>query len=409
VAYGLGTFSLLAVDAMQSGNADVGEAAAWALLRSLIFIVGPLSVLGLDQALIRRRLDTRVVFGWPLLHIAGISLLAWPISVRSGTALAGWIPVLGAGLYGVQLLAAGVLRSRFQVARSVMSVHLWKFFLFSIIAGGLALDQAFSPLVVTVACLMSGAVVVPLYFTGRQAAKARKAFAPESSDLGGQYRVAVRFTLTSVLASGSVFLDQVILNMAGELQASQVWLRHVTFFTAPLVFSAGYLANVLAPMARANAVALQSRWKIVTTAFFALGVALALLSLPVGLLAASVMIPNADLDARLIAATLFLGLVRFIQLLPSVVVGMFSSTRQLDSLTRWGVIGLVLMVPVYLGSSRLGISPEISIFLSALIGLGARVAAGLIWTFRLLRSTEPLNPAAAFGPAPDDRRPNAGS
>jgi hypothetical protein len=121
------------------------------------------------------------------------------------------------------------------------------------------------------------------------------------------------------------------------------------------------------------------------------------------------MIPNADLDARLIAATLFLGLVRFIQLLPSVVVGMFSSTRQLDSLTRWGVIGLVLMVPVYLGSSRLGISPEISIFLSALIGLGARVAAGLIWTFRLLRSTEPLNPAAAFGPAPDDRRPNAGS
>lgn len=386
VVYFLGTGSAFIADLYLSQTLAQQDLANWAFARSVIFIGASVCLVGVDQALLRTQMQTRTLLMGMLKQVGMLGPLVGGFAIAVGGLRVGLAAAIGAVSLSVLAALSGLHRSRFRIFRSHITVQLWKspFLIASVIL--VTTQQA--------AIIPTGAAVVLVVWLLIAARHAMR-----ETDAGGTgvaFRdllpVGRRFWIAALIASGMQYLDQLLLNMGGTDASSANYFRYTALFAALTFFITGFAANILNPYLRQHTHSVKSLLPKLAVAVFAASLLSGVLAAGVGLLLSRALgsFPG-GLNMRLVVLVCTIGALRLAYLLPSAIVGVFGSHRQLTNFLVLNSTTLISFGLLFLLFTEMAwLSDEYAVAIAALISSVARLSFSSALAFTIISSDEPL-------------------
>lgn len=378
VIYGLGLSSLLLCDLIISRFFDLHVVAEWALFRSLVGSVALIPLIGLDQVLVRSPENSTQLFRLLALQVPFLSVLVgaclayWDVlpNVWMGTALA-------AGS-AASLALFQFFRSHHRQALSQFAQQGWKIAV--LLAVLLALSTGWVPnliLLGIVLLLVCDAVTVAFVMKAPPWKMRTQVEAPVSV----HYAIGLRFMVTALLLSLSVYAEQLVVNRLGTVAESALYFTAATYFLFPMSFVNGYLAFQIGPWVRDRhdlfLSMLRSRWWQILLASSAYAVVMNVL----GYALWHVVGPSVGaVDTGLQMLLLLTGIARTLYLLPSGYLGVFGRPRQHDVLIAFQLVCFAISIGTFIALQRLSFDLVHSVAAASAVNWVCRTLAGFIMT-----------------------------
>ena len=360
--------SLFAVDLLASARFSEEDLAGWAATKALIFIGSGFCLVGADQAVLRAEVDYpefRRGLVRQALVLSPVVVAAGLLATEPRTALLG---ASGAVFLSVLAGISGFHRSRFAITRAHLAFQAWKPAL--LIGTGVLVVVNSSRLPEAAVLLLGGWVGVFIFTPDGDRPEGAATFA----ELGP---VGRRFWLAALVASGMQYVDQLLLNMAGETEASAEYFKYVVVFLAFATLFTALIAQVGNPWVRQNIGRLQQIAPRVSLFWVGASAIAAACSIVFGALLNQVLDVISSVRYSLVVVLAALAFVRLLYLLPSAIVGVVSSREQLSRLLMGTSASLVLFGASFLVLLRLDIEP---VFAVAFAALGSSLARLLVAT-----------------------------
>lgn len=386
VVFVLGTAGLYIADLLLAGNLANPDLSSWALFRSMLFLTAPVVLLGLDHVIVRypRRpsqlLALLAVQLCMTIALAAVTLNALGLPV-SETLLAAVVAL------AVLLTSGGFFRSQYRVSLALSTIQLWKFAFFIPIALGIVAGWELQPATVAFATLGAWSVAALVLMIRYPVAKSEFSPAP----LSQLYSFGIRFWATASLSSVIAFVDQLILNLDGSAAESAVYFSYAAAVLPPFLALAGLTANYANPYLRAHASDIRSRVPRLLVAFSVggiLGLTGSMFSaLVLGRLLGAI---SRQVDSALLFGLLGVGLMRYLYVAPSAVIGMYGTQRDLDRQLLFTVVSMATGALGYVGSRTLGISSSGAVLIFLGVTLLGRNVSGALISARILGSERDL-------------------
>lgn len=385
VAFAISTASLYIFDIFLGQQVDSEALAQWAFARSAIFIGAAFAVRGMDQALLRHQVDFDKLWKPLLVQSFTLGLVPGLISLAALSLREAVLVFISASLLSFFLGLGGFLRSDYRIAWSVSTIHGWKVLLIAIGAPVVLLGWVGQPIVLAPMVLLAH-LVLALSICRHVAATARSS----DYDFADALPIAKQFWITSMVASGFVFVDQIVLNLDGAVDDSALLFLYSSILLPIPIFVAGFGANLLNPWLRQSGERLRGRLVKLSILFVSAGIAVVIAAQILGLVLGNALGRfDGRLDWSLFVGIGALSFLRFLYVAPSGAVGVFGSASDLRTTASGGVLAIVLIPITYLPATRwLGWMPADAILASMIVSGATRVGVAVSLVVRIMSRSE---------------------
>lgn len=390
--YVLGTGSLFAVDLFLSKILESNPElmADWAFFRAIVFLGSSLTLLGCEQAVIRAPMRaSRLV---PPMAVQ-VVLLAMPLlclPAFTPMAFSGLTLFLAAASLAIVMGVCGHFRSHLMVTASQICANGWKilFGTLVVVMWWQQLDWSAIAVLMTGCLLAFAAVSVVIGLASGSVTD----FAHESEiQYTSLLPIGSRFWLFAIVANCVTYLDQILLSLDGQKIDASIFFSYRALFLPAVLFAIGYLGIIVAPYIRKNPDAFRAsvaRW---LTLYLGLGVLVITLALASGLGMGKILGKFENgLDWSLIGAFLVIGTLRYAYIMPSALMSVYATKRELDRMLLVSLVGVTAMVLTYFGMRYFDCRPIWSVIVGSLVHSVFRIGYGMWLSIFILRSDRPV-------------------
>ena len=371
--YVWGLVGLIGCDVLITKFYESDDIATWAGVRSLLAILGVLCLFGLDQVLVRSPRSSARLLRLLALQVPALALVWGGFCVWIGVSQS-WIVTsfIGLGAAG-SLVFFQYFRSHGHRLKSQLSQQGWKIVILLCVAVLIVsgITVPLDGLVAAVLCLL---VAVSAALAFRSPPSHMHVQDPEKTR--ALYKIGVRFMVSSLLLSLSIYAEQLVVNALGSSDQAANYFTHATYFLFPISLANGYFAFLIGPWVRDNHDRFVSILRAHRVKIFAGVIAYVVAVQVVGywgwfLIAPQNRAPDFTLQL-LFAVTCF---ARTLYTLPSAYMGVFGKPRQHDWLIGGQTFALAGAVAIFA-----------ALFLNGFVGILYAVAfASMInWLARVL-------------------------
>lgn len=383
--FGLTTASLVVFDLFVGQILDVSETASWAYARALIMAGSAFAIRGIDQALVRRQVNFEAL--WrplviQLLLLSSITILPAMIVLGGRTAVLVYVSTACLGfLQGV----GGYLRSDYRMSHSILAINGWKTLLVLAGIATLLVFGDFPPVVLATVVLVISVCAVWALVASARATVSDSIY--EFNDITG---IANHLWLTTMVALGFLYVDQLILNLDGETHASaRLFLYSSILWPLPM-FVAGFTANLMNPWLRSKGEDLRASWRPLLMLYTGISMITVLVAAIAGFMLGHVLGRfDTGIDIPLVAALSAVSFARLLYVPASGVVGVFGSGGELKVVAAAGAFSVGLTVGIYFMLSRgFDVDAAMALVLALLSGILTRVTVSFWLTFRAVEDTD---------------------
>lgn len=376
ICYSFGLLSLIASDLMITNMLSATSIADWALFRSLVGISAILPLTGLEQVLVRSPQSSARLLRMLALQIPLIGLLVGLLLDLAGIVEHWWI---GAGLAigsAVSLMLFHYYRSHHLRVLSQISQQGWKIAAL-VVVSLLITTGARADLVLCGVILLFLADVVAGSFLIRHPPS--KLHMQEPEPTGALYSVGLRFMVTGLFLSLSVYAEQIVVHRLGNVNQAALYFTSVTYFLFPMSFLNGYISFLIGPWVRDN----EEKFMILLRAnriILPLGIILYSITLNfLGWLAWKVTSPAIGAPDQLLQFLfIFVCGFRTLYLIPAGYIGALTHPHAHNVFIFLQLTGLVLAVLVFIELQSIGMELIYAVALSSALNWALRLSAALV-------------------------------
>lgn len=359
----------------------------------MIFIGAAFSVRGLDQALLRNQVDFSRLKGPLALQSLTLALAPGLISTLILSVPQAIMVYASAASLSFFLGAGGYLRSDFQISRSILVIHGWKAVLLVSLGAAWLLGMRPSPILFAALALV-GCLPVIVRICDRVERVSRSS----TFEFADTRDAANRFWITSIIASGFVFIDQIVLNLDNAVSASAIVFSYSSLLLPIPLFVAGFSGNILNPWLRQKGEDFRPLAPRLTAASLLLGVAIVTVSQVAGFVAGGVLGRFDDFDGSIFFGIAALALLRFLYVGPSAAVGVFGSLDELRTTAIAGGLSVAMVPVMYFLTTRLfNWNPADAILIAFTTAAFLRIGVAASIVRRILKDPQRLLTVDAHG------------
>ena len=392
--YAVGTISLVLLDLYLGQTMPSRDLADWAQFKSQVFLGASLLLLGMDQALLRVDIPPGKFVPTLLRRSAiAVGLLLVVDRLTLGGVLDP-LALIASPFLAICLALGGFLRARYWVSGSQSVIHLWKLLLIGALLGfALSLGHVSSiqARIATTALLALWASAVWLIVSHRFRGSHQ---GNGDADFRVAREIGRRFWILSIAANGIMYLDQILLGVTNDAQASATFFLYSSVVLPLPAFAAGFIANVVNPYLRSEGNAARGRLRRLQLLLSLTGA----FTSAAGVVGIVVLNRTTDrfsgqLTWWIVVSLAATAAVRFLYVVPSGVVGVFGTYRDLDDLAHSGIASLVWFAASFAAAHAAYGQPLPAISFSLLstvalrYALAARIARRLLAREGVLKSS----------------------
>ncbi len=362
--YILGLGGMAVIEICVAMYAPREEIAAWAAIKASLFVAIPICLLGLDQVLVRNPSRSKSIATISLLLIVAISGLVSIALNASGLVNEIWKGWACLTLLASSVLFAAYYRAHSSMIKAQIATNLWRFFAAIAIVAlfflGLERDYL---LIISLSILIALALAARF---NKNPIPSRHSLADSEQSTSEYFRVGSRFLAGGFLLNAALHLDQILLNLDGEVLASANYFQHTTLFLLPVVFASGFIGFYLGPLLRNNFTQAQLRikemWPWLVSAAFGYAI---LSTVVMSFLFQPVYGDSAQLSFHLVLPLAFVGTLRLLYSVPSAGLNVYAPTRLLDLNLILSAIGFLVQIFLYFGLTRSQVPADEAVAISS--------------------------------------------
>ena len=376
----LGLFSLFAVDVLVSRTGDSIIVSSWATMKSILFIGVLFTLLGFDQAIVRKKLKIEEIFLPVLIQFLVLSSLITLIVYflqYNVDSLTLFITLL---LLSIVYILYASYRLNMHYTQAQFLLQGWKvIFLCFIFLFGIAKYSILLQLSITVLlCIvllknLSNVFKIKLY---------KYSSYVENFSTGIHYFFSL-FSLTL-----SLYLDQLILNFDKRVEESTILFSHITFFVSPAVIFLGFAGFVLGPYLRNNSDKKYKFFKNFFLIYVIFGIFMVFLAFEMGRFLIEHFNSSQKEITPLAIALSSVVFLRYLYIMPSAYIGSFASNKLIRQTIYINFIGIIFYLLLYFGISRYSNNYLLAIVVSILIVWLIRILNGYYAIYIILKGRD---------------------
>lgn len=373
----LGLVSLFMIDFYMTQSDNIVLISSWALTKSILFIGVLFVLLGIDQAIVRLKLQLQDIFLLVLIQFlvltTCISIILYVLDVALN------LEILMPSLFLMSIVYVLYASSRLEMhyIKSQAFLQGWKIMLFLFLwIYGIQYFEWFLPvsLILSLLVLSNKEVIDSLQVKYIDLIKYK------TSLITGLHYFVSLLTLTS-----SLYFDQLLLNIDTKSLESSILFTHITFFVSPVVIFLGFSGFILGPYLRNNPDKKQYIFKKYFGFFVIVGILLSLASYMIGTIIFHYFKPNVDISMFLSVALISIVFLRYLYIVPSAYIGSFASNLLIRKISIVNVVGLAIYLICYFLISRMTDDYMLAIICAMVLVWSIRILNGYYAVFLILK------------------------
>ncbi len=377
----LGLFSIFFVDVKIASLENDLLVSSWALTKSVLFIGIIFILLGLDQAIVRLKLELKEILTPATIQFGIlVSILTLGLNL-AGTNVN--IYTIASTLFILALLyllyAEYRLNLKYTIAQ--FSVNGWRFiFLILILIFGYTEFNWLLPLSVLIAML---------YLTFKRKLISNFKIVVFKSykrilNTGLHYFIAL-LTLTLTL-----YIDQILLNFDGKILESSVLFSHITFFVSPNAILIGFGGFLITPYLKKNPEKKAYFLKKYLWLFILVVCVIVIASFFVGIIMFNYFKQDQNPSIMLAIGLSVVAFLRYLNILPSGYIGSFASNKLIRTVASVNFAGILFYILTYFIISRFVNGHLVAILSAILVVWLIRIFIGYVAILRIIKQNEPV-------------------
>jgi hypothetical protein len=374
-----GLFSLFFVDLQMAKMNDDLLISSWALTKSILFIGLIFVLLGLDQALIRMKLNLKkIIFPATVQFLVLIGFITFFVSII-GTKIETFPIVLSLFILAMLYLFYAEHRLNMNYIKAQYCVNGWKIiFLCLILLFGYYEYAWILPL------SMFLAFVVIFFNRGLFTIFNLVSFQKYKNILttGLHYFIAL-LTLTL-----TIYIDQVLLSADGKITESSILFSHITFFVSPNAILLGFGGFLLVPYLKKQPENKASIFKKYIWIFILIVLAIVIVTYFLGFVLFSYLKPDQSPSIFLAIGLSVIAFLRYLYILPSSYIGSFATNKLIRKVSVINVAGIAIYLIVYFTLSRYMEDYLLAIYSAIFIVWMIRIINGYFAIFEIIGKNE---------------------
>lgn len=376
--YILGLGSLLIIDISVASNPDPAQVATWALTKGIVFVSGPIALLGLDHAIVRNAASWKKIVVFAALQVL-IVAATLSIVFENLFAINYFSVSLSIGAFASSLLFYSVYRSNFRLSLAQLSLQGWKIILLLLLVLSYALGNVRMPDAYGIAIGVALTLVLVLTIRGFAGRFQTSTIADRDSGIAGAYRVGALFAASNLLLNLSLYAEQFFLNAFGTQEEAASLFAHVAIVAPGIVALNGYISFWLTGKIRQNKEIFPRLWNKYQGRLIIALTALALFSTGLAWLAVEVLnLVNFEFSWKLALFVCGLGIVRTTFIFYSTYSAIWASKRDLAKFVVQNVLAFITCIFAFFAFRQIGFSALDSVL----------VGSGVNWITRLLNARQ---------------------
>lgn len=373
--------AFLVSDILISKYFSIEDVSLWAFLKSILILAATVSILGLDQVLLRRPNSLYVIWSFMLFRVIVlvflISLLI--LCIKSMAFLYIFFSILALALLS---LYYSVFRGSLKMNRAQFALNLWKIiFLILVLLVSFKKLNLSVDTIILISVLFSLFSIILISSLDKSWLKFYKNKHEEGIPPKKRLIIseANNFFIQAIGLNLSINFEQLVLNSLGLKESSATLFVHFTVFIPIVVFLNGFIGFYLAPYLRENKDKInRALFNKINFLFVILGLTLSLISIFIGSFLFDYFYSDRyDLDLKLSIAITILGFFRLYYIIPSAFVGMLACTKQLILFSRVNIVSILISLIIFVTLLNFGFNPAYSVMISSIINWMTRVFLGL--------------------------------
>lgn len=390
-----GTASMFALDLFLSKvlESDPELMADWAFFRAIVLFGSAIALFGCEQAVVRAPTTAKRLLP-PL--TAQVLLLCLPL-----IALPWFVPMafsgveifLAAASLGLIMGICGHFRSHLRVTLSQVCANGWKLVFGSVVMVMWWQQVPWQRIgFAMVGCLAVCAIICVLI--GAFSSHSNETEESDSIAENGYLSllpIGSRFWMFAIMANCVTHLDQILLSLDGQKLDASLFFSYRALFLPVVLLAIGYIGVVVAPYIRKNPDRFRTQAKRWLAIFIGLGGLVTILAFASGLGMGWILGKfDQGVDWLLVTAFLIVGMLRYAYIMPSAMMSVYATRKELDRMLLVSLLGVATMVVAYVLMRQLGFRPIWSVIIGSICNSIFRIAYGIWLSIHIFRSGRPV-------------------
>lgn len=350
--YLIGMSSMFLSDLLIAKGAEEQAVANWALLKSIVFLSGPIILLGVEQILVREPEAVASVYGAVVVQCilaSSIVSVFWNYLFDVNA-----LQILMAVLcFSILSLNFAICRAQLKFGRAQLVLNGWKLFLFLIILVDLTVNKVSIEIAESFVFVLVLSALLVIAFRRKVIGSFRIV---ESFNLQRVWRMVSLgkfFAVSTIVLNLSLYLEQALLNFDGKQIESAELFRHSSAILPFIIALNGFAYFYIGPIIKRNPRKMLASWRRYRfIVFFAIG----LMSWMSYLIGATVFEhvyhDSVGFNGLLALLICLIAFLRTAFLFPCAVVSVLGSKGHVRSFVVANILGLLVFLFVYYAYSR---------------------------------------------------------
>lgn len=354
---------------------------SWALTKSVLFIGLIFVLLGLDQAIVRLKLNIKEIIFPALIQFFIISFLIATIIVlftKKGQ-LNTPITIISLFLLASIYLIYAEHRLNLRYFKAQISVNGWKI-LFLLLIFFVGYSNFFIALPIAIC------VTYIIIFIDRGAFKLFKLISLE------QYKRIIKtglhYFVTLLTLTLTIYIDQIVLNTDRRILEASVLFSHITFFVSPNAILIGFGGFLLVPYLKKNPEKRIFLFKKYIYIYLLFVVTIVIISYFLGYVLFSCLKSSKDFSFYLALAMSTVAFLRYLYILPSSYIGSFASNQLIRKVAFLNLGGIAIYFLLYYLISRYSGNYLLAIVTAIIVVWSVRILSGFYAIFEMFKQHE---------------------
>lgn len=383
LVYVIGMGSFFLVDILISSYEASETIAAWALLKSIIMIGAIISVVGLDQVMVRLPTQAKEIIKYAsiIALVASFIYIAIIYILKLSDSLYFEFGIIFALSLGT--LFFGYFRSQFKLIEAQIATNLWKIFFLLILVFLIITKSSISYAeIFLISALSSLFFTLSIYLFQKKSPYSDNKIQKEP--IKKQVTLGYKFLISLLTLNLSLYLEQVLLNAGGHTEESSLYFTHLAIILPPIILINGYIGFILGPYIRKNSKHFDQILKNKLPSFMVLVFLFSLLALFASVYTYPYFIGEKHTYSFYLAlVAVGLGILRTLYIIPSSYLGVHADIKTLEKFNYAGMIGILFLVTLYYTISSIFSAPLLGITTGILSNWLVRAGYGYYLTYKV--------------------------
>ncbi len=339
----IGIVSLYLVDIsiLKSNNQEI--VSQWALTKSILFIGVIFILIGIDQAVVRLKLDLKSIYIPALIQFFFMSAVLTLITTYLYKELNFYFIFLSLFLLALSYLMYASFRLKLHYIKAQFFLQGWKI-IFLIL---LFLTNKENYIIVIPFSLF---IIVLVFYKD-----SISSFGIGSLDLSNFIKVqktGLHYFISLLTLTLSLYMDQLLLNIDHKIPESNILFMHITFYAGPVLILLGFSGFIIGPYLRNNPDRKWSFLKKIYVMYIFIAILIAIISHILGDILIHYFHPDVELNYFVAYGVMGVVILRYLYILPSAYIGSFATNMLIRDVSYVNILAIFIYLAIYFSVSK---------------------------------------------------------